>query len=205
MDAQASVRRAREASQAGLEGLRPRRRCRGRGKRRESPRSGYRSGPRPDLRIRPGTRPSKVAGGLARSRLEEGRKAGACFGLEPGERIRFALLSNRGEEEGFALFPSQAKREGSPSRGAARRGGGFRPNSPPTGSAGAFALRARPTGAERGFASLRTPPTQRVIARPRRRDREPGTSGAGGDAGPHVVFGSKRYFEPGLPPLDSPP
>ncbi|MEA3037745.1 MAG: hypothetical protein QOE79_258 [Sphingomonadales bacterium] len=130
----------------------------------------------------------KLQAGLPARGSRRRRKAGACFGPKPGERMRFALLSNRGEGRGFAFFRSQAKREGSPSRGAARRGGGSRPKSLPTGSAGAFALRARPTGAERGFASLRNPPTQRVIARPRRRDREPGTSGAGGDAGPHVVW-----------------
>src|SRR4051794_22148495 len=62
--------------------------------------------------------------GLPANDPRRGRKAEARFGLEPGEKERFASISNRGEGRGFAFSPSQAKREGSPSRGAARRGGG---------------------------------------------------------------------------------
>jgi hypothetical protein len=141
----------------------------------------------------------RVASRLAGSRFRGG-----------GGRSKLASVPSQGREGGSLRSRTAVREGGSPSSQARRNGRvrppveppggaqGSRPKSLPTGSAGAFALRARPTGAERGFASLRNPPTQRVIARPRRRDREPGTSGAGGDAGPHVVFGSKQGFEAGF-------
>jgi hypothetical protein len=133
----------------------------GRGNR---PPAGRRPGPRPGLRIRPGTRASTADGRACSSR---GSRGG---GEEPGS----PGASKPGEGEAGLPDSSSRRRRGRGSLRSRSRevgGGGFGPIRLPKGSAGAFALRARPAGAERGLPSFRNPPTRRVIARPRRRDR----------------------------------
>jgi hypothetical protein len=141
--------------------------------------------------IRPGeaclSRKERQAGRIGRSRPVRTDRRGRWAlrrPSDPGDGRKGLTPRSAG------LFEAERRRELSDGFGNGERAYRPRPCPDPQGTAQASGPGRDPREPETASAVPRDPPTQRVMALPRRGDRETGTLGAGGDVSPHFDSGT---------------